>query len=80
MYPTKVNLRGGESHFPGVTRAPEAPGGGDIGEGLDCFKDWKSVDLTRQWAKGLANYCGNTFLGLRPGPGGPPGRGYRGGA
>ena len=33
--PTKVNLRGGGTHRRSFTRAPEAPGGGDIGEGLD---------------------------------------------
>ena len=43
----RVNLRGGDPHFPGFTRAPEAPRGGDIGEGVDRFKDWKSTDLTR---------------------------------
>ena len=35
ILPTKVNLRGGKSHFRSFTRAPEAPRGGDIGEGLD---------------------------------------------
>jgi len=35
MYPTKLNLRGVATIPWGFTRAPGAPGEGDIGEGVD---------------------------------------------
>ena len=35
ILPTKANLRGVRPIPGGFTRAPEAPRGGDIGEGLD---------------------------------------------
>mgnify|MGYP007042616421 CR=1 FL=1 len=35
ILPTKLNLKGAGTLFRGFTRAPEAPRGGDIGEGID---------------------------------------------
>ena len=46
IYPPKINLRGGESHWEGGLPGPGGPRGG-VGEGFNIFKGWKPSDLTR---------------------------------
>ena len=61
---TKVDIRGGKSLFGGGHRGPGGPWGGGFRGREYGSTGRKPQDLTRQWAKGPANFCSSFKLEL----------------